>query len=255
MEVEILPTPLRFKTLTRIQPLWAITCTGDAPKSERELMREILVGAIVLGSLLSSHLPAAQRSSFVRSGAAVNFRGSTIVPPLHNVVPPLGSFNTGIPGNIFNGSRNGFRGGRQNGNQFGVPFWDIGGFWGDFYGGDYAGYPGDYVGGYQAQAQPSVVVLMPQMAMPPPPMPSPPPARPEIREYNWPASSSSSTPEAFSIVTKDHRVESAIAVWAQDGALVYVTPDGTNKRIPISSVDREATRQRNAEKHLTLSIP
>jgi len=170
-------------------------------------------------------------------------------------VPPLGSFNNGIPGNFFNGLRNGFRAGRQNGNQFGVPFGDIGGFWGAFSGGGYAGYPGDYVGGYQGQAQPSVVVLMPQMAMPPPPMPPPPPARPEIREYNWPASSSSSTPETFSIVTKDHRVESAIAVCAQDGALVYITPDRTNKRIPISSVDREATRQRNAEKHLTLSIP
>ena len=215
-------------------------------------MREILVATIVLGSLLASQLPA-QRSSIARGGAPVHFVGSAVVPPLRGVVPPLGSTHTGFFGNFFNasfkGSRNRFRGGHNGGSQFGWPFWG----YGDWYGGDYAAYGGDYVDAYHAQTQPSAVVLMPQMALPPLPLPSPRP--PEIREYNWPASSSSSTPGAFSIVTKDQRIESAIAVWAQDGALLYVTPDGSNKRISINSVDRAATQQRNAEKHLTLSIP
>jgi len=210
-------------------------------------MREILVATVVLGSLLASQLHA-QRSAIARGGASGNFVRSAVVPPLHGVVPPLGSIRTGFHGNFFNVSRNRFRGGNKAGSQFGWPFWG----YGDWYGGDYAAYSGDYVAGYQAPTQPSVVVL-PQMAMPP--LPLLPPRPSEIREYNWPASSSGSTPEAFSIVTKDQRVESAIAVWAQDGALLYVTPDGSNKRISINAVDRAATQQRNAEKHLTLSIP
>jgi hypothetical protein len=214
------------------------------------------VTTIALASLLASTL-LAQRGPMAGGGAPVHFVGSAAVPPVHGVVPPLGSTHTRFPGSFFfpggffKSSRNRFR------DNQGWPFQGYGGFYGG-YGGfydDYAAYGGDYVGSYRAQAQPSVVVPTPQMVMPPLLSSFPRPSRPEIREYDWPTSSSGATPEAFSIVTKDHRIESAIAVLAQDGDLHYVTPDGSKKRISISSVDRAATRQRNAENHLTLSIP
>src|SRR5262249_3274107 len=79
--------------------------------------------------------------------------------------------------------------------------------------GDYGGYFGVYAGGTPAPTQPSVVVIAPQPAIPAPFFPAMPPPRPEIRDYNWPASSSGSMAETFAIVTKDQRSESAIAVW------------------------------------------
>jgi hypothetical protein len=96
-------------------------------------------------------------------------------------------------------------------------------------------------------------VLMPQLAMPPPP--PPPPARPEIRDYHWPASTNDSTATTFSIVSKDHRVRSAIAVWVQGGLLCYTAPDGSSGRVPLDEIDRDATRRSNAEKRLSLPLP
>jgi hypothetical protein len=167
---------------------------GDGPKSERGLMRQVLVATIVLGSLLSSHLSAQRSSRMARGGAPVHFVGSELVPPLHGVVPPLGSTRTGFRGNFFRATRNCFRGNCQ----FGSPFWGYSGYGygGCGYGGDFAGYPGDYGEGSQAQAQPNVVVVAPQMAMPPL-LATPPPPRAEIRDYNWPASSSSSHQKHF----------------------------------------------------------
>jgi hypothetical protein len=37
--------------------------------------------------------------------------------------------------------------------------------------------------------------------------------------------------------------------------LRYVTPDGSESRMPIDSIDRQATRQRNAEKQLNICLP
>src|SRR5207249_5074347 len=116
-----------------------------------------------------------------------------------------------------------------------------------FYGGDYAGYYGN---GNQGKPSPGIIVLMPQVELPEPPAPPPPPIRPQIREYQWPASSDDSAAASFTIVSKDQRVQSAVAVWVQDKFVCYFAPDGSSGRMPIDSIDREATRQRNAEKQL-----
>jgi hypothetical protein len=114
-------------------------------------------------------------------------------------------------------------------------------------------YAGNNGNGYLA---PSVTVAIPQVvAAPPPARPSEPPIRPEVHEYHWPSSHSDSSATAFSIVSKDGRVQSATAVWVQDDALCYVTPDGSESRMPIDSIDRQATRQRNAEKQLNICLP
>jgi len=106
--------------------------------------------------------------------------------------------------------------------------------------------------GYPA---PSVTVAIPPVVAALPARPPDRPIRPEVHEYNWPSSPSDSSAASFSIVSKDGRVQSAIAVWVQDDALCYVTPDGSESRMPIDSIDRQATRQRNAETQLNICFP
>jgi len=113
-------------------------------------------------------------------------------------------------------------------------------------------YAGNYGGDY---ASPSVSVAIPQVVAPPLAAVPSPPVRPEVHEYHWPSSPSDSSATTFSIVSKDGRVQSASAVWVQDDALGYVTPDGSESRMPMDSIDRQATRQRNAEKQLKICLP
>jgi len=112
-------------------------------------------------------------------------------------------------------------------------------------------YAGNYGGDHSA---PSVTIAIPQAVAPAPPPPAP-PVRPEVREYHWPSSGSHSSGATFSIVSKDGRVQSAAMVWVQDNTLCYLAPGGSQGRMPIDSIDRQATRQRNAEKHLNFWLP
>ena len=122
------------------------------------------------------------------------------------------------------------------------------GYWGyacdPFYGNNGNGYPA-----------PSVTVAIPHVVAALPARPPEPPIRPEVHEYNWPSSPSDSSAASFSIVSKDGGVQSATAVWVEDDALRYVKPDGSESRMPIDSIDRQATRQRNAEKQLNICLP
>jgi hypothetical protein len=126
--------------------------------------------------------------------------------------------------------------------DWGFPYWG--------YACDPFFYPGNYGGDY-----PTPSVSVPQVVAPPPPAVPAPPIRPEVREYHWPSSPSDSSATTLSIVSKDGRVQSAIALWVQDNALCYITADGRESRMPIDFIDRQATRQRNAEKHLNFSLP
>jgi len=134
--------------------------------------------------------------------------------------------------------------GRQFGNGYGLSYWGIDPF--------YAGYAGNMNDDYQQPAQPSVVVLMPQMQPATPPVPAPAPVHPETRDYNWPASASGTDTVVFTLVSKDQRVESAIAVTVEGNRIFYITPDGGHKEMSMDVLDRERTRQRNAEKQLKL---
>jgi hypothetical protein len=142
----------------------------------------------------------------------------------------------------------GFRQGHRDADRFNLPGWGYP--W--FYDGAYPGFYGDI---YQQPQLPSVIVLMPRIELPAPPAPPPPPVRPEIREYQWPTSNANAAVTAFSIVSKDQQEQSAVAVWVQDGVLRYVAPDGSCGRMPLDSVDRKATRERNARQQLTLALP
>jgi len=210
-------------------------------------MKRLLVGAIVITSLLAFPL-AAQHGAIRGGGGGGRHPGNVVVPPLGNAVPPLGASNPGIPSHHFPESRPGVHGDRI----FNSPIGGYSSLFDPFYGGSYAGYYGD---GYQVQPSPSIIVLMPQLEMLQPPAPPPPPIRPETREYHWPASTDVATATTFSIVSKDRRVQSAVAVWVQDRVLCYVAPDGSSGRMQIDSIDRAATTKRNAEHQLTLWLP
>ena len=57
------------------------------------------------------------------------------------------------------------------------------------------------------------------------------------------------------IALRDGRKLSAAAVWVQQNELHYVDADNANGRVPLSAVDRTATRELNQERHLNLRLP
>jgi hypothetical protein len=75
----------------------------------------------------------------------------------------------------------------------------------------------------------------------------------EVHEYNWPESGDASA--TLAIVAKDGSVRKAIAVWLEENAVHYITPEDATERIGLDSIDLPATRRVNAEKHLLLPLP
>ena len=200
-------------------------------------MKRLLVAAMIIGTLLATHLDA-QRATGMRGGGGAHFTGNSVLQPALSPLAPWGGIHHGLPGHHFAGWWPG---------RFQYPFWG----YPSFYGGDLWGYYGD---GYQEPASPSIVVLVPQMQIPEEPPPAV-PIRAEMHEYHWPAGTASTAAAKFSIVSKDQRVESAVAVWVQDDAVFYVTSDGRSHQMKLATVDREATRRRNAESDLKLWLP
>jgi len=153
--------------------------------------------------------------------------GTTGIPPL-GTIPPIGS----LP-------RRGF--GRFSNGGFGYP-----GYYG--YGDD-----GYAAGGYPYQATPTIIELVPEGPARPPEAP----AQGIVRDYTKtnPAEPSQGAPAEFSVVSKDHMMRSAVAVWAQEGKLHYIDRDGAAGVMPLADVDRAATQQANDSKGLHLQIP
>jgi hypothetical protein len=181
----------------------------------------------------------AQHGTMVRGGGRAHFPGNVVVPPIGSAVPPLGPGSPTLPAHPW-----AWRQGLQRDNGFNFPSLGYTSYFDPF-----------YTSTNQMQPSPSIIVVMPQMELPPPPAPPPPPIQPQTREYNWPASSGGSAATSFSIVTKDQKVASAVAVWVQNNQLCYTAPEGSAGCMPIDSVDREATRRRNAEMQLILWLP
>jgi hypothetical protein len=110
-------------------------------------------------------------------------------------------------------------------------------------------YPEDYYNVYPLLPSFIVVTTVIQQADAPPQRTLP-QARSEMSEYHWPPSGSGSSATTYSIVSKDGRVQFATAVWVQGSALCYYRPDHSTGRMPVDSIDIQATRQRNAEQQL-----
>ncbi len=118
-------------------------------------------------------------------------------------------------------------------------------------------FPGFYDGSqrddYAYQAAPSIVVV-PEAVQSPAPRRV---AQGEVHDYTKTSAPTpvEGPPAEFTIVGRDHLAHSAVAVWAQDGALHYVDADGVAGNLPLGSVDREATRRANAANGLRLQVP
>ena len=183
----------------------------------------VVVGGLVLWLLLPVRLAA--------QGRGRTSRAELGLPPIAPI-PPLGSFAPTPRGNRASG-----RPPRSGANSaWAYPYfgWDTGL--------DYA-----------SAGVPGVVILMsPPVVQAPAPPPEPP--RPEIHEYHQ-AEPGLGPAATFSIVMKDGVIRSAVAVWVQGDSVNFITPESARVQTPLTSVDREATRRANAEKHLMLSLP
>ena len=157
--------------------------------------------------------------------------GSVGIPPL-GPLPPMGT----APGFFQRGVRGVARGFGQGG---GYGYWFPGAY--DDSQAEYTPY----------QATPSMVVVVPEQQPAPPRI-----VQGEVRDYTKtsPAEAEQGSPAEFSIVGKDHVAHPAVAVWAQDSTLHFLDADGAAGSMPLSAVDREATRQANSAKGLHLQL-
>jgi hypothetical protein len=62
-------------------------------------------------------------------------------------------------------------------------------------------------------------------------------------------------PNIYLIALKDSTVRQAIGYWAEGTSLHYVTPEASISRVSLDMVDREGTRQLNAQRGLELELP
>jgi hypothetical protein len=135
------------------------------------------------------------------------------------------------------------------------------------YGFGYADLPYDFNTGDAYAPQPVLFVHQSPLSVQPP---APPVVQPSdhlvVKEYNWPAAGTASSPSApstisasnaqdFAIVLKDGSSLSAIAVFASDDGLHYVDPDQRQMCISMSEIDRAATLKLNRERNLNLQLP
>lgn len=229
-------------------------------------MKRLLIGAVIIGAI-GGQL-AAQGVVTVESGGAAHvpayFVGSVVALPVGDAVPaPVLVISNPVWWGLSYSSA-----GRHEDSRIadwayrppcvvnpelchhgksGFPDWG--------YASDPAFYPANYGDSYTGL--PSAIVSVPVIQQTDAPrQPTPASVQSEMREYHWPSlDSEHSSATTFSLVSKDGRVQSATAVLVQGNALCYYTPDQSTGRMRIDSIDREATQQLNAGKHLSLWLP
>jgi hypothetical protein len=115
-------------------------------------------------------------------------------------------------------------------------------------------YPATY--SIPEEPAPGGVTIIQQFAAPPAPVAAEQPAvTPQIHEYPAPAAPpSAAAPATFAIVLKNGQVLSATIATVQGNALQIVDLEGEHQRVALDSIDREATRRRNAERNLRLQL-
>ena len=62
-------------------------------------------------------------------------------------------------------------------------------------------------------------------------------------------------PVMFLIALRDHTILPAVAYWVQGDTLNYVTLQGAQNRVSLSLVDRDFSKQLNAERNMPFRIP
>ena len=143
--------------------------------------------------------------------------------------------------------------------------WDSSSYWPGYSDAAY-GSPGLASSGYQQQPASNVTVIYP------PQNPQMTVVNPVIREYDQfgqqiggpSASSNMATGNMavgnagstlFLIAFHDHTIRAAVAYWVQGNVLHFVTTDHETKQVSLDSVDRDLSRQINAERRVQFSLP
>ena len=62
-------------------------------------------------------------------------------------------------------------------------------------------------------------------------------------------------PTIYLLAFKDQTIMPALAYWVEGDTLTYITREGTQNRVSLSLVDREFSRQLNAERHVEFNLP
>lgn len=251
--------------LASIKPAFPEKVSNDRFGRERILVKMSIAGAMLACLLLSLCASAQPASLSARAGgmrSAGNFHSFPRGPFVQSFL--CGGNNSGVRGGLGFGTLGSV--GRGFGGS-GLGGLGSGGLCGGFGLGGFGavGWSGGVLpSGFSDIFRPDqgepVHAAEPQEAPPPSPffgaplMPPSPPARSVIREYNWPASTSHAA-STISLVLKDGTVRLAIAVWTEDGVVHYTGRDGTVGRLPLDSINREATTRTNAEGQVTLWLP
>jgi hypothetical protein len=185
-----------------------------------------------------------QLGLIIALAASVGFGQRPGGVPLGNPLPPLSPIPpfSGSPRPQFAPQRVPQRGARSAG-FYSLPYYPIAAY------------------GAPAEPAPGGVTIIQQFA---PPLPivaaeEPPAVTPQIHEYPAPAVPPSAAAQeaaqaTFAIVLKNGQVLSATIATVQGNALQIVDPEDEHHRVPLDSIDREATRRRNAERNLRLQL-
>jgi hypothetical protein len=173
-------------------------------------------------------------------------------------------------------------GGRRNfGGAVYIPYPVFGGYgmgygFDGFYASDYpnAGYNSGYNAGpqysepYSAEAAPPTVIINqnfqtdsvhPQfrdysnVPLPEPGATAAPPAAPGTSQQA--GALADDQPTVFLIAMQDHSIRPVIAYWVQGDALHYVTLEGVLDQVSMALVDRNFSKQLNAERNVPFALP
>jgi hypothetical protein len=128
-------------------------------------------------------------------------------------------------------------------------------YFGGYGGYGYGGWA--YAYGSYAPSVTNIVVVEASQEAPLPPPPSP-PARSEVREYKFPQElidAAPGTPKTFAILLNSGARLEAVAIWIQGDELRYVDENSAPRRVPLAVIDRQATKEANAARNLSLQIP
>jgi hypothetical protein len=87
-------------------------------------------------------------------------------------------------------------------------------------------------------------------------------ANPVIRDYtnvplreSAPQAPADDTPSYYLIALKDHSIQTAIAYWVLDDTLSWISLQDEQKKIPLSEVDTDFTKQLNRERRIEFKLP
>ncbi|HLH20434.1 MAG TPA: hypothetical protein VKX45_24615 [Bryobacteraceae bacterium] len=106
------------------------------------------------------------------------------------------------------------------------------------------------------QGPSTIVVINPQGApVPPAMMMGMPPQGPAPASAEPASADTGETATHYLIAFKDHSIYSAVAYWVEGDTLHYFTTGNTHNQVSLSLVDRDLTRQLNAQSGLQLNLP